>query len=88
MAIVPGMHGFHCKHCSLVSHLVSNNSLGLLKCGRICVGTLIRIPRHMGRTSNNNNKIIGLIIYELFMLCQFYVLDNSGCVNSGYGDMR
>jgi len=46
------------------------------------------MPKHMGRTSNNNNKIIGLTIYELFMLCQFYTLGNPGCINSKYGDMR
>jgi len=54
----------------------------------MCVRMLIHIPRHMGRMSNNNNKIIGLTIYELFILCRFYALGNSGCVNSKYGDMR
>jgi len=34
--------------------LVSNNSLDLLRCGCMCAGTLLHIPRHMGTSSNKN----------------------------------
>ena len=54
--VVPGMHGTHCKHCSLIPPLVSNNNLALLRCGYICAGTLVHISRHRGKTSNNNYK--------------------------------
>jgi len=54
--VVPSMHGTRCKHCSLIPSLVSNNNLILLRCGYMCVGTLIHISRNLGKTSNNNNK--------------------------------
>ena len=57
-AVVPGMYGTHCKHNSLVSSSVSNNNLGLLIYGCMCVGTLGHISRYMGRMSNNNNKVL------------------------------
>ena len=65
--VVLSMHETHCKHCSLIPLLVFNNSLGLLRCGCMCAGTLLHIPRHMGRMSNNN-KILKMEIYDLFVL--------------------
>ena len=56
----------HCKHCSLIPLLVSNNNLALLRCRYICAGMLVHISRHLGRTSNN--KRCQLIIS--CMLCR------------------
>ena len=50
------MYGTHCKHCSLIPPLVSNNNLALLRCGYMYPRTLVHISRHLGKTSNNNNK--------------------------------
>ena len=50
------MYGTHCKHCLLIPPLVFNNNLALLICGYMCVGTLVHISRHLGKTSNNNNN--------------------------------
>jgi len=38
------MHGTHCKHWSLITPLVSNNSLDLLRCECMCAETLLHIP--------------------------------------------
>jgi len=68
-AVVPDMYETHCKHCSLIPPLVSNNNLTLLRCGYMCAGRLVHISRHLGRTSNNNKRcqlIIGC------MLCRVY----------------
>jgi len=67
--VVPGMYGTHCKYCSLIPPLVSNNNLALLRCGYMWVGTLVHISRHLGKTSNNNNKRCQLYIY--CMLAEF-----------------
>jgi len=56
------MYGTHCKYFSLIPQLVSNNNLALLRCGYMCVGTLVHISRHLGKTSNNNNKRCQLCI--------------------------
>ena len=77
--VVPGMHGTHCKHCSLIPPLVSNNNLALLKCGYMCAGTLVHIPRHPGRTSNKNKRC------QLTIHC---MLCNSGRINLAYDDVR
>jgi len=37
------MYGTHCKHCPLIPPLASNNNLALLRCGYMCVGTLVHI---------------------------------------------
>jgi len=60
------MYGTHRKHCSLIPPLVSNNNLALLRCGYMCDGTLVHISRHVGRTSNNNNKRCQLCINYIF----------------------
>ena len=39
------MYGTHCKHCSLIPPLVSNNNLALLRFGYMCAGTLVHISR-------------------------------------------
>ena len=46
--VVSGMQGTNCKHCSLIPTSVSNNNLGLFRCGCMCARTLLHIPRHMG----------------------------------------
>ena len=92
----PGMHETHCKHSSLIFSSVFNNNSDLLICGCLCTETQVHIPRHKGRMSSNNNKIIGLEIYNLFVFYQFLSIlcyfcslgGKSGCMNSGYGDMR
>ena len=56
--VVPGMYGTHCKHNPLVSSSVSNNNLGLLIYGCMCVETLGHIHRYMDRMSSNNNKVL------------------------------
>ena len=61
--VVPGMHGTHCKHSSLIPPLVSNNNLALLGYGSMCAGTLVHIARYQGKTSNNkvsNNRLFKL----------------------------
>ena len=62
------MHGTHCKHCSLIPPLVFNKNLASLRCGYMCTGTLDHISRHLGKTSNNNNKRCQLWIH--CMLCR------------------
>jgi len=69
---VPGMYETHCKHCSLISPLVSNNNLVLLRCGYMCAGTLVHLSRHLGRTSNNNNKRCQLCIRCIFCRVCFH----------------
>jgi len=56
------MYGTHCKHNVLISSPVSNNNLGLLIYGCMCVGTLGLIPRYMGRTSNDNKMLINNLL--------------------------
>ena len=75
--VVPGMHGTHCEHCSLIPPLVSNNSLALLRCGYMYAGTLVHISRHLGKTSNNNSNkrcqlCIRCILVE-FAFIGFYI---------------
>ena len=59
--------------------LVSNNNLTLLRCGYMCAGTLVHIPRHLSRTSYNNKR------YQLIIR---YVFCNSGHMDLDYDDMR
>ena len=54
--VVPSMHGTHCKLCSLIYQLVSNNNLALLRYAYMCAETLVHIPRHLSKTSNNNKR--------------------------------
>ena len=69
------MYGTYCKHCSLIPPLVFNNNLTLLRCGYMCVGTLVHISRHLGKTSNNNNKRCQLWIHcMLCHICLYRVL--------------
>ena len=54
--------------------LVSNNNLTLLRCRYMCVGTLVHISRHQGKTSNNNNKRRQLWIRcLLYRVCFYWV---------------
>ena len=64
--VVPDIYGTYCNHCSLTPPLVSNNNLALLRCG-YSAETLVHISRHLGKTSNNNNKRCQLCIR--CMLC-------------------
>ena len=69
--MVPGMYGTHCKHCSLIPPLVSNNNLALLRCGYMCAGMLVDISRHQGKTSCNNNK--RCLLWIRSMLCHIWL---------------
>ena len=74
--MVLGMFKTHCKHYSLIPPLVSNNNLALLRCGYICAGMLVHISRHLGKISNNNNKICQLCIrcmLDKFAFVGFYI---------------
>jgi len=73
------MYGTHCKHCSLIPPLVSNNNLALLRCGYMCAGTVVHILRHLGRMSNNNKRC------QLIIHCMF---SNSGRIDLVYDDVR
>jgi len=77
--VVPGMYRTHCKHYSLIPPLVSNNNLALLRCEYMCVGTLVYIPRHLSKISNNNKRC-QLIIHCLF--------SNWGHMDLDYGNVR
>ena len=69
------MYGTHCKHCSLIPPLVSNNNLTLLRCGYMCAGMLVHICRHLSRTSNNNNKRCQLWIRSMpCHVCLYQIL--------------
>ena len=70
--VVLDMHRTHYKHCSLIPPLVFNNTLTLLRCGYMCALTLVHISRHLGRTSNNNNKRWKLIIRCIFFRVCFH----------------
>ena len=55
--------------------LVSNNNLALLRCGYMCAGTQVHISRHLGKTSNNNNKRCRLRICSMLChVCMYRVL--------------
>jgi len=77
--MVPGMHGTHCKHCSFIIPLVSNNNPTLLRYGYMCARMLVHISRHLGRTSNNNKRC------QIIICCMFW---NSGRIDLVYDDMR
>ena len=76
---VPDRHETNCKHSSWVSSLVFNNNLTLLRCEYMCAGTLVHIPRHLSKTSDNNKRC------QLIIHCMFC---NSGRINLVYDDMR
>ena len=61
----------HCKHCSLIPLLASNNSLALIRYGYMCAGTLVHIARHLGKTSNNNNRRCQLCTRLYILPCLF-----------------
>jgi len=73
------MHRTHCKHCSLMPLLVSNNNLVLLRCGYVCAGMLVHIPRNLSRTSKNNKR------WKLIIHCVFC---NSRRMDLVYDDVR
>jgi len=77
--VVSDMHGTHCKHNSWVSLSVSKNNLALLRCGYMCDGTLVYIPRHLSKTSDNNKRC------QLIIRCMFC---NSSRINLVYDDVR
>ena len=77
--VVLDRHRTHCKHNSWVLSSVSNNNLVLLKCQYMCVGTLVHIPRHLDRMSNNNKRC------QLIICCLFC---NSDRINLVYDDVR
>jgi len=66
------MHGTtRCKHCSLIPPLVSNNNLALLRCGYMCARMIVHIARHLGKTSNNNNRRCQLCTRLYILPCLF-----------------
>jgi len=67
--MVPGMHGTHGKHCSLIPPLVFNNNLALLRCGYMCARTLVHISRHLGKMSDNNNRRCQLYTHLYILSC-------------------
>jgi len=77
--VVSDMHGTHCKHNSWVSLSVSNNKLALLRCGYMCDGTLVYIPRHLSKISDNNKRC------QLIIRCMFC---NLGRINLVYDDVN
>jgi len=72
--MVSGIHRTHCKQCSLIPPLISNNNFALLRCGYMCAGTLVHISRHLGRTSNNNKRCQLIIGCMLCRVCFHRVL--------------
>jgi len=75
-AVVLGMHGTHCKHCSLIPPLVSNNNLALLRCGYMCAGTLVRISKHLCKMSNNKKKdanCVSVVCFAEYAFIGFYI---------------
>ena len=92
------MYGAHYEHDILISYQFSITNLRLLLCGCMWTGTLGHIPRHLSRTSlnNNNNKHVFDLTPVLIMIPQVWhdnttdipALSNSSCVRPIDGEVR